>query len=125
MKLRWRRTRVHWFVMPVWTVAFRLCGADPQTNLVVENPAGLSQEGMVAPVYAIEKFSLEYGPKGNDPHPQLPPVGDLLSIKIGMGYSNGVNFASANGLSVVVIALNEAPSPMRVSANGLATINQA
>src|SRR5260370_14921134 len=100
MNLNWSPARVPWFVLCLWIFALLSSSVGGQTNSVAERSSAGAKE--TAPIYNIEKFALEYGPKGSQPHPDLPPVADLLRVKIELGRREDVYVAATNAHALVV-----------------------
>jgi hypothetical protein len=99
--------------------------ADAQTNAPGKSLPDLSEAGVSEQVYTVGKFVLEYGPQGSTPHPGLPSLTNLSATEITLARTNDILTRPAGGLPISTNPLAELPNPMRISADGIRTIEVA
>src|SRR5262249_49516720 len=76
-------------------------------------------------VYTVGRILLEYGPRNQPPQPALPPLDDLLKVRVNLGRDGDTYVPPTPSGPSHAIVLGELQNPERFSAAALLTVNRA
>jgi hypothetical protein len=113
-----------WPALMEWLIVAFVAGSITPTANSQETTDPLADRDRQA-VYPVNRFLLEYGPRGIPPHPELPSLDDLLQVQVTLLYSGGTYFAREPDGEDTTLRLIDMIQPTRFSASAIVAINQA